>query len=69
MSGGGAVLARIGTTRLEITSISELQEAVARYASFDAAVVSALRRDATALWGHGTQASFARDTPAAEHLH
>ena len=56
MSGEAAVLARVGTTRLEITTISALQLAVARYASFDAATVSALRHDATALWSQSQKA-------------
>jgi hypothetical protein len=67
-SGAGAVLARVGTTRLEITTISELQQAVAPFASFDAATVSALRHDATALWGHGTEARPPRRLPVSERL-
>lgn len=60
MNGAGAALADIGTLRLEITTISELQQAVVRYASIDAATVTALRHDATVLWGHGSEAQSPR---------
>jgi hypothetical protein len=69
VSGAGAVLARVGTTRLEIATISELQHSVARFASFDAATISALRHDATALWGHGTEARPPRRLPASGRMH